>query len=125
MVAAIVTRAGKYLGDNGGAYGTSGLVHSGDGLYWDWSPPTTVDAKAAVLTSIASDTLNTIVVTGGVQGVDGTMDGRIWISADDGTTWQAIPNESVFRGVTVQLVVYGSGQYIALGWNTTSPADSL
>lgn len=123
--AAIVTGAGKYVGVTSGSYGVTGLVHSDDGLYWDWSPPATLGQGVTSLTSIATDHLDTIVVAGGVQGVDGTADGRIWISADDGATWQETDNESVFKGVTVQRIVYGSGHYIALGWNSTSAADAV
>ncbi len=127
--AAVVTRAGKYLGVTDGmltgASGTSGMVVSTDGLYWDWSPPSAIDPQASALTSIASDNLDTIVVTGSVQGVDGSADGRIWVSVNDGATWQAAADEAVFKGITVQTVVYGSGQFVALGWNEVSPADSL
>lgn len=126
---AIVTRSGEYLGVTdstfGGASGASGVVHSGDGLFWDWSPPTEIDPQAAILTSIASDNLDTIVVTGGAQGMDGVTDGRIWVSVDDGATWQEVADESAFKGITVQVVVHGAGQFVALGWNDVSSADTL
>ncbi len=101
-----------------------GLVRSTDGLYWAWSPATEVDPKASKVTAIAYDGVGTIVATGSVQGVDGTIDGRVWVSSDGGSTWKGTTDESIFRGVTVQLVVRGSGQFIALGWNDLTPADS-
>jgi hypothetical protein len=127
--AAVVARSGSFLGVTGGAFGgssgSSGLVRSADGLFWDWSPSSEIDPHAAVLTSIASDNLDTFVVTGGVQGVDGTADGRIWVSVNDGATWRSAADESIFKGITVRVVVYGSGQFVALGWNDFSPADSV
>jgi hypothetical protein len=128
-MSAVVTRAGAYLGVTGGAFGgaggASGLVHSTDGLFWDWSPPSTIDPEAAELTSIATDNLDTIVVTGAAQGLDGTADGRIWVSANDGVSWQTATDVSIFEGIEVRTVVYGSGQFVALGWNDVSPTDSL
>jgi hypothetical protein len=121
---AVVVQGG-YLGVTGGDYGLTGLVHSGDGLYWDWAPPETVGPDASILTSISSNQVDTIILAGAVQGVDGTEDGRIWTSYDQGVTWNEIPDESPFRGTTVRLVVYSSGQYVALGWNDASAADSI
>lgn len=122
---AVVARDGTYLGVTGGSFGMNGVVRSSDGLHWDWSPPSEIDSKAAVLTAIATDNLDTIVVGGGAAGVDGAMDGRIWISADNGATWRTVGDESVFDGILVREVVYGSGQFVALGWNEASSADSL
>ncbi len=122
---AVVARDGTYLGVTGGSLGLNGVVRSSDGLNWDWSPPSEIDPQAAVLTSIATDNLDTIVVGGGAAGVDGAMDGRVWISADNGATWQAVGDESVFDGTLVRELVYGSGQFVALGWNDASSADQL
>ncbi|HEX7592259.1 MAG TPA: sialidase family protein [Candidatus Limnocylindrales bacterium] len=121
---AVVTSSGKYLGVTGGAFGSPGLVHSADGIFWDWSPPTEVDPHATVVTSIATDENSTIVVTGGVQGVDGTTDGRIWTSKDDGVTWRENNDEAAFEGVTVQLVTYSPGRWLALGWSSNTAPDS-
>lgn len=121
----VVTQGSEYLGVTGGDYGETGLIHSTDGLYWDWTPPSAVSQDASILTSITSDQVDMIVLAGGAQGVDGTTDGRIWYSDNTGKVWREVPDESVFKGTTVRLVVYGSGQYIALGWNTSTAADSL
>jgi hypothetical protein len=124
--AIITPKDGKYLGVTGGVFGSIGMVRSSDGLYWDWSPPTEIDPAASTVTSIASNGLDNgvpmIVVTGGVQGVDGTTDGRIWLSSDDGATWTKTRDETQFKGVTVQQVAYSSstGQWIALGWAATA-----
>ena len=122
---AVVARDGTYLGVTGGSFGMNGVVRSSDGLRWDWGPPSEIDSKAAVLTSIATDNLDTIVVGGGAASVDGATDGRVWISADNGATWRTVGDESVFDGILVREVVYGSGQFVALGWNEASSADSL
>ncbi|MGD0247573.1 MAG: sialidase family protein [Candidatus Limnocylindrales bacterium] len=122
--AAVVTRSGTYLGVTGGVYGTTGLVHSDDGIYWGWDPPSSTLPNASVVTSIATDEQGTIVVTGGVQGVDGTTDGRIWTSSDDGKTWKANSNEASFKGVTVQAVAYSPGYWVALGWSNATAADA-
>jgi hypothetical protein len=124
--AAVVTNSGKYIGVTGGAFGLPGIVHSSDGIFWDWSPPTEVDPHATVVTSIATDENGTIVVTGGVQSVDGTTDGRIWTSTDDGITWHENQDAATFKGVTVQLVTYspGPGRWLALGWSSNTAPDS-
>lgn len=123
-ISAVVVQGG-YLGITGGDYGTTGLVRSEDGLYWDWAPPETVSRDASIVTSITSNLVDTIVLAGAVQGLDGTTDGRIWTSDDQGATWTEIPDESPFKGVTVRLVAYSSGQYVALGWNDVSAADTI
>ena len=115
-----------YIGVTGSPYGANGMVHSTDGLYWDWSPPTEVDPKASIVTSIASDNLGTIVVGGGVQGANGTTDGRIWVDSDScSPCWQETSNESVFNGVPVRLVVRSSWQFIAFGWNDATLSDAF
>jgi hypothetical protein len=101
-----------------------GLVRSNDGLYWDWIPASSVDPKAAILASIAYDQGDTIVAAGAVQGVAGVMDGRVWYSKDGGRTWKRAIDEETFNGVTVRKVVYGSGKFVALGWNDLTPADA-
>jgi hypothetical protein len=75
------------------------------------------------VTSIATDENGTIVVTGGVQGVDGTTDGRIWTSRDEGVTWSANHDEASLQGVTVQAITYSPGRWVALGWNSSTAPD--
>jgi hypothetical protein len=115
---------GEYLGVTDSPFGLNGLVRSSDGMFWDWSPPSDVNPKAAVLTSIATDGLSTIVLTGAAQGLDGTLDGRIYVSSD-GRSWQPIADESIFRGVALRQVVYGGGDFVALGWNQATPGDAV
>jgi hypothetical protein len=124
-IAAIVTNSGKYLGVTGGAFGMTGMVHSDDGIFWNWSPPTEVGSHASIVTAIASDENSTIVVTGGVQGIDGTTDGRIWTSTDDGATWHESKDEATFKGITVQAITYSPGRWLALGWNGNTAPDAL
>lgn len=121
---AIPITGGRYLGITDSPYGLNGLVRSDNGMSWEWSPPTDVNARAAVLTSIASDGVDTFILSGAAQGLDGTMDGRIYFSRD-GNSWQEIADESIFRGVTLRTAVYGTGGFVVLGWNDATPADSL
>jgi hypothetical protein len=116
-----------YLGVTMPPFGQYGIVESSDGLFWNWKPATTIDPKAAKITSIASYADEIVVVTGAVQTVDGAYDGRIWISIDGGSTWRQTDNESLFSGVVVRTVICspGSGVFLALGWNDTSPTDAM
>jgi hypothetical protein len=123
-MAAVMTRASKFLGISGGAYGANGLVRSDDGLNWTWSPPADVNPQAGLLTSIAADSVGTIVISGGVTRPDGTIDGRVWVTADSGATWREATDESVFQGMPVQIVVHGTYQFLAFGWNDTTLADA-
>jgi hypothetical protein len=115
---AAVSYSKGYMGVTGSPYGANGMVHSTDGLYWDWAPPTEVNPQASIVTSIATDNLGMILVGGGVQGANGTTDGRIWIYSDAcSPCWQETSNESVFNGVPVRLVVHNTWQFLAFGWS--------
>ena len=122
---AVAWPGGGYKGVSVDPYGQNGLVHSKDGLYWDWSPPSVVD-QGVTLTSIASDGSGRTVVSGYAQGIDGTFDGRIYYSNSvyDFGRWQSV-NESAFGGTPVQVVVHGPAGFVALGWNTESPASLI
>jgi hypothetical protein len=123
-VAAVMTRAKKYLGVSVSPYGANGLVRSDDGLNWTWSPPADINPQASLLTSIAADSVGTIIVGGGVRRSDGTTDGGIWVTADSGATWRAATDQSVFAGMPVRLVVHGIYQFLAFGWNDSTLADA-
>ena len=114
---------GGYMGVSVEPYGQNGLVYSTDGLYWDWRPASDV-APDVALTSIAADGIGRVVVGGATQGIDGTMDGRIYYS-DDGGPWLPVPDQSVFGGTPVQVVVRGAAGWLALGWNAATPAGAV
>jgi hypothetical protein len=118
------TSDGAYVGVSAPPYGQYGIVRSRGGLYWDWSPLSEIDPKLTELKSIASDTTGRIVVVGAAQGVDGSMDGRVYLS-DDGATWQPATDQSVFAGIVVRTVVHGPRGFVALGWNDASQADAI
>jgi hypothetical protein len=121
---AVVWPAGGYMGVSVYPYGQNGLVHSdATGLYWDWSPASDV-APDVTLTSIASDNMGRIVVSGYTQGIDGTRDGRIYYS-DDGGPWRAIDDESILGGTPVQVVVRSPTVWVALGWVDNTPAGAV
>jgi hypothetical protein len=120
---AVIWPSGGYVGISTAPYGQNGLVYSDEGLYWDWHPASEV-APAVQLTSIAADGMGRVVVVGGSQGIDGTMDGRVYVS-EAGGAWQPVADESVFRGTPVQVVVRSPAGWVALGWNDTTPAGSV
>ncbi len=118
------TSDGAYVGVSAPPYGQYGIVRSRGGLYWDWSPLSEIDPKLTALSSIASDATGRIVVVGAAEGVDGSIDGRVYFS-DDGATWQPATDQSVFAGIVVRTVAHGPLGYVALGWNDTSQVDAI
>jgi hypothetical protein len=115
---------GGYVGVTMAPYGPSGLVYSTDGLYWDWTPAADIGAAGVELSYIASNGQDRLVLVGAAQGLDGTMDGLVYTSGD-GRTWQPIPDQSLFRGTPIQVVVHGQSGFVALGWNTTGQTAAL
>jgi hypothetical protein len=113
-----------YYGISVEPYGLNGIVRSDNGLFWDWSPISAVDAGAAGLTSITSDTAGRLVVVGWAAAEGGAKDGRAYFS-DDGRDWSPAADQSVFAGVVLRKVVSGPHGFVALGWNDTTQADSI
>lgn len=120
----VASTSDGYVGVSAPPYGQYGIVRSSRGLYWDWSPVSEVDPKLTEVNSIASDTTGRMVVVGAAQGLDGSMDGRVYLSGDS-ATWQPATDESVFAGIVVRTVVHGPRGFVALGWNDKGQADAI
>jgi hypothetical protein len=113
-----------YVGISAEPYGLNGVVHSANGLFWDWSPVSEVDAGAAGLTSITADTSGRLVIVGWADAEGGAKDGRAYYS-DDGKSWSPAADQSVFAGVVLRKVVSGFRGFVALGWNDAIQADAI
>jgi len=115
---------GAYIGISEPPYGMNGIVRSDNGLTWDWSPLSEVDAGLGGLTSIASDTTGRTVVVGWTSSGDGIKDGRAYYSAD-GSAWSPAANQAVFNGTVMRKVIHGPSGWVALGWSEGSEADAV